>query len=108
MTLSPCSPGASLSRTPRREASARQFHRDALPGGSREQQQVAVGIAHDESARAPRLLLQGLLEVDPGRLVLDEELTDLGGAVRGSSRPREAARARECRPRTPARRPGAG
>src|SRR5882757_11247850 len=50
---------------------------------SREQQQVAVGIAHDEGARAPRFLLQGLLEIHAGRLVLDEKLTNLRRASDG-------------------------
>src|SRR5262245_61483044 len=57
---------------------------------SREQQQVAVGIAHDEIPRTPRLLLERLMEVDARRLVLQEELADLGGAVDRHGRRQQA------------------
>src|SRR6188768_3661166 len=52
-----------------------------LSGRTGEQQEIAVGIAHDEIPRAPRLLLERPEEVDAGCLVLQEELLDLGRAV---------------------------
>jgi len=54
-----------------------------LSGRPGEQQEVAVGITHDEGAGAPRLLPQGLEEIDAGRLIVEEKQFDLGRAVDG-------------------------
>src|SRR5215468_2623893 len=54
-----------------------------LSGGPGEQQEIAVGVAHDEVASAPGLVLERPEEVDAGGLVLQAQLIDLGGAIDG-------------------------
>src|SRR5215831_9198894 len=60
--------------------------------GSRagEQQEIAVGIAHDEIARAPGLLLECLMERHARVLELQEELADFRGAVDGDRSGKQA------------------
>ena len=53
-----CRPRRSTSAAARRPSRLRHVRLQALGRRPGEQQQVAVGIAHDEGARAPRLLLQ--------------------------------------------------
>src|SRR5882757_10233810 len=55
--------------------------RALLRGGAGEQQEIAVRIAHDEGASAPRLLLQRPEEIDAGRLKLEKQLVNVGGAA---------------------------
>jgi hypothetical protein len=44
---------------------------------SREQDEITVGVLDDEIPGAPRLLLEGLMELHPGGLEVEEQLFDL-------------------------------
>jgi hypothetical protein len=44
---------------------------------SREQDEITVRVLDDEIPGAPRLLLEGLMELHPGGLEVEEQLFDL-------------------------------
>lgn len=65
-------------------SSVRAVNAEGAAGSCRwpgEEQKIAVGVADDEDSGAPRLLLEGLQEVDASGLVLDEERANFGSAI---------------------------